>query len=130
MVLFIQSAGPPLKVAGVAQKSFNLSLCRCSVDFSGWRRPHDGTLLATVVQSLKPKPVLFARRQLDLPFAVLLMRSAYEVVDELDVIAMDQFQKRFFERRQEAWAHYIVDCGNSVKQGVLTDVCPFQTSPR
>jgi hypothetical protein len=56
---------------------------------------------------------------------VLLMRTAYEVVDELDIIAMDQFQKLFFERRQTEWEHYLGDNANAVKQGVLTDARYF-----
>jgi hypothetical protein len=49
------------------------------------------------------------------------MRAAYEVVDDLDVVAMDQFQRLFFERRQTEWEHYLRDNANSVKQGQLTD---------
>jgi len=41
---------------------------------------------------LPPEPVLFPRRMLNLKFAVLLMRSAYEAVDALDFIPMDKFQ--------------------------------------
>jgi hypothetical protein len=39
-----------------------------------------------------PEPILFARRTLNLKFAVLLMRSAYDAVDALDFIPMDKFQ--------------------------------------
>jgi hypothetical protein len=39
-----------------------------------------------------PEPVLFPRKMLNLKFAVLLMRSAYEAVDALDFIPMDKFQ--------------------------------------
>lgn len=53
------------------------------------------------------------------------MRTAYDVVDELDIIAMDQFQKKFFERRQTEWEHYLEDNANSVRQGVLTDARYF-----
>lgn len=41
---------------------------------------------------LPPEPVLYPRKMLNLKFAVLLMRSAYEAVDALDFIAMDKFQ--------------------------------------
>ena len=41
---------------------------------------------------LPPEPVLFPRKILNLKFAVLLMRSAYEAVDALDFIPMDKFQ--------------------------------------
>lgn len=43
---------------------------------------------------LPPEPVLFPRKMLNLKFAVLLMRSAYEAVDALDFIPMDKFQIR------------------------------------
>jgi hypothetical protein len=33
-------------------------------------------------------------------FAVLLMRSAYDSVDELDFVAMNKFQKDFWKLRQ------------------------------
>lgn len=39
-----------------------------------------------------PDPVLYPRKMLNLKFAVLLMRSAYEAVDALDFIPMDKFQ--------------------------------------
>ncbi|KAG2489679.1 hypothetical protein HYH03_011788 [Edaphochlamys debaryana] len=49
---------------------------------------------------------MFPRRPLNSPFAVLLMRSAYETVDELDFIPMNDFQKKFWKLRaseQEAY---------------------------
>ncbi len=36
----------------------------------------------------QPEPVLFPRKALDQVFAVLLMRSAYEAVDDLNFIPM------------------------------------------
>lgn len=36
----------------------------------------------------QPEPVLFPRKTLDQVFAVLLMRSAYEAVDDLNFIPM------------------------------------------
>eukprot|EP00198_Chlamydomonas_reinhardtii_P010335 XP_001699672.1 predicted protein [Chlamydomonas reinhardtii] len=53
-----------------------------------------------------PEPVMFPRNKLTQPFAVLLMRSAYEAVDDLDFIAMNDFQKQFWRLRaseQEAY---------------------------
>lgn len=44
------------------------------------------------------------------------MRTSYEVVDDLDVIAMDQFQRRFFERRQGEWQTFLDDNANAVRQ--------------
>ncbi|GLC41889.1 hypothetical protein PLESTB_001043800 [Pleodorina starrii] len=53
-----------------------------------------------------PEPILFPRKNLAQPFAVLLMRSAYETVDDLDFIPMNDFQKAFWKLRaseQEAY---------------------------
>lgn len=36
------------------------------------------------------------RKQLNLNFAILLMRSTYEAVDALDFIPMDKFQIKFW----------------------------------
>lgn len=46
-----------------------------------------------------PQPIKFPRRALDSRFAVLLMRSSYEAVDDLDYIPMDRFQKLFWRFR-------------------------------
>jgi hypothetical protein len=48
----------------------------------------------------------FCRKQLDLNFAVLLMRSTYEAVDALDFIAMDKFQIKFWKLRQAEFEGY------------------------
>ena len=59
---------------------------------------------------------------MDLDFAVLLMRSSYNVLDELDVVAMDQFQRDFFLIRQAEYETYVNLLGAGfVKQGDLTD---------
>lgn len=42
---------------------------------------------------LRPKPYEGLRLQVDKDLAVLLMRSSYQVADELDFIGMDEFQK-------------------------------------
>eukprot|EP00955_Chlamydomonas_euryale_P114001 366245-Chlamydomonas_euryale.AAC.36 len=46
-----------------------------------------------------PQPVMFPRRSLDQRFAVLLMRSTYEAVDDLDFMPMDKFQVKFWRYR-------------------------------
>ena len=43
---------------------------------------------------------------MELPFAVVLMRSSYNALDEIDIIPMDEFQKRFFLFRQNEWDDY------------------------
>jgi len=53
---------------------------------------------------LRPKPYVDGiRLQVDKDLAVLLMRSSYSISDDLDFIAMDQFQKEFFFVRQAEW---------------------------
>lgn len=61
-----------------------------------------------------PKP------RLHLPFAVQLMRSSYNAVDELDFVAMDDFQKQFFLFRQSVWQDYLTQHPRIV-QGDLSD---------
>lgn len=43
---------------------------------------------AWLLVQVPPEPVTFPRRSLELNFAVLLMRSGYEAVDDLDFIPM------------------------------------------
>lgn len=77
---------------------------------------------ARLSRALRPKPPKILRPKLDLDFAVLLMRSSYNVLDELDVVAMDQFQRDFFLIRQAEYQPYINLLGAGfVKQGDLTD---------
>lgn len=78
-----------------------------------------------------PKPdLLRANRQpLDQQFAVCMMRSSYNTVDELDFCAMDAFQKEFFVTRQDEWQPYLARArktlGTAPEQGELTDPLYF-----
>jgi len=49
---------------------------------------------------LRPQPYLGLRLKIEKELAVLLMRSSYEIADELDFVAMNDFQKDFFTFRQ------------------------------
>jgi hypothetical protein len=49
---------------------------------------------------LRPQPYQGLRLKIEKELAVLLMRSSYEVADELDFVAMNDFQKDFFTFRQ------------------------------
>jgi hypothetical protein len=70
----------------------------------------------------RAKPPKVLRPKMELDFAVLLMRSAYNTLDELDCIAMDQFQRDFFLIRQAEYETYVQQLGaGMVKQGDLTD---------
>lgn len=55
----------------------------------------------------EPAPVRLPRPPIVRDFAVLLMRSSYEVSDELDFVPMDQFQREFFLFRAEQYEKYI-----------------------
>lgn len=70
------------------------------------------------------KPVTIGRRGVTQDFAVTMMRTGYSVTDDLDIIAMQEFQKRFFETRQSEWEVYLKK-NKLVKQGVLADPSYF-----
>lgn len=77
---------------------------------------------AQLNRRLRAKPPKVLRPKLDKDFAVLLMRSSYNILDELDVVAMDQFQRDFFLIRQAEYQTYVNLLGAGfVQQGDLTD---------
>lgn len=77
-------------------------------------------------RSMRKKPPRVLRSKLNLEFGVLLMRSSYNAVDELDVVAMDQFQRDFFFIRQAEYSTYLDLLGpGAVQQGDLTDPAYF-----
>lgn len=51
---------------------------------------------ARTQRAFRAKPPKVLRNQLNQDFAVLLMRSSYNALDQLDCVAMDQFQRDFF----------------------------------
>lgn len=67
-----------------------------------------------------PEPVRFPRSRLDRRFAVLLMRSTYEAVDDLDFVAMNNFQVTFWKTRREAFENYKL-AAPPFETGELTD---------
>ena len=70
---------------------------------------------------LRPKPYQGLRLRLEKDLAVLLMRSSYEVMDELDCYPMDAYQREFFLFRQSEWEDYVNEYPPlTVKQGELT----------
>ena len=56
---------------------------------------------------LSPQPIKFPRKVLNLKFAVLLMRSSYDTVDELDFVPMDEYQISFWKRRGAEQESYL-----------------------
>lgn len=83
-------------------------------------------VLTSFILPLPPAPVLFPRKSLNRTFAVLLMRSAYDAADDLDFVAMDKFQGRFWKLRQSEVEPYTLQYRSlKVKYGDLTDPLYF-----
>jgi hypothetical protein len=79
-------------------------------------------LKARLDRSLRAKPPKVLRSNMNLDFAVLLMRSSYNALDLIDCVAMDQFQRDFFLLRQAEYQNYVEQLGPGiVQQGILTD---------
>jgi hypothetical protein len=79
---------------------------------------------AFIERKSRPPHVGIPRKRMDLPFAVQLMRTSYSVADELEFVAMDEFQKDFFLFRQSEWEDYR-DYHPTVMQGDLADPLYF-----
>lgn len=75
-------------------------------------------------RSRPPLPAM-ARQNLDQQFAVCLMRTSYNVVDALDFVPMDEFQKRQYLTRQDEWERFLAESrkafGTAPEQGNLAD---------
>uniref|UniRef100_A0A7S4BHK9 Uncharacterized protein n=1 Tax=Chrysotila carterae TaxID=13221 RepID=A0A7S4BHK9_CHRCT len=78
----------------------------------------------TIERRLRPVPKNLPRRRMDLDFAVLLMRTSYQVADDLDFTPMNDFQRDFFLLRQDEWDVYR-EMMPSTKQGDLSDPSYF-----
>jgi len=77
---------------------------------------------AILDRALRIKPPKVLRTKLEQDFAVLLMRSSYTALDQIDCVPMDQFQRDFFLIRQAEYQPYIELLGPGVvQQGMLTD---------
>jgi hypothetical protein len=71
---------------------------------------------------MQPEVVRVPRARVNLKLAVLCLRSSYEAADELDFVAMDTFQVKFWKRRaaeQEAYLQLLAPV--RVTQGDLED---------
>jgi hypothetical protein len=86
--------------------------------------PAGSRVRETVEAALRPPVRALPRRRLAQEFAVLLMRSSYAVADELDFVAMNEFQKDQFLFRQKEWDPYRAQLPK-VTQGDLTDPAYF-----
>ena len=72
----------------------------------------------------RPDHVGVPRKRMELTFSVQLMRQSYAVVDDLDFVPMDEFQKDFFLFRQDEWEDY-KGYHPTVMQGDLADPLYF-----
>ena len=116
---------PTLGLQLVTQATRRLALQHGLLSGLGVTAPARASLLP---QLGKPKIPTVPRQELNRDLAVLLMRSSYNATDDLDFVAMDQFQREFFLRRQNAWEPYVKEAnekGTSVSQGELTDAFYF-----
>jgi hypothetical protein len=78
------------------------------------------SFLAKIERKQRIPPLKLIRPTLNQDFAVLLMRSSYNALDELDCVPMDQFQKDFFFIRSAEYLNYVNQLGPGlVKQGEL-----------
>ncbi|MEW5298480.1 MAG: hypothetical protein WDW36_001598 [Sanguina aurantia] len=69
---------------------------------------------------------MFPRKVLSLPFAVLLMRAAYDAVDDLDFLPMEKFQKLFWKLRASEQPSYTLQYAPlAPKIGDLSDPLYF-----
>jgi hypothetical protein len=57
----------------------------------------------------RPDHIGIPRKRMELTFSVQLMRLSYAVVDDLDFVPMDEFQKDFFLFRQDEWEGDLAD---------------------
>lgn len=77
---------------------------------------------ARAQRAMQPKPPKVLRPKLNMNFAVLLMRSSYNALNDIDCVAMDQFQRDFFLIRQAEYQPYVESLGPGfVTQGDLAD---------
>lgn len=74
--------------------------------------------------SQSPPHITLPRVRMNQSFAVQLMRSSYNTVDDLDFVPMDQFQKDFFLFRQNRWEDYLKN-HRGLFQGDLADPVYF-----
>jgi hypothetical protein len=73
-------------------------------------------------RKFRSKPPKILRSKLEIDFAVLLMRASYNALDQIDCVAMEQFQRDFFLIRQAEYQPYIELLGPGVvQQGMLVD---------
>ena len=77
-----------------------------------------------VERKSRPDHIGIPRKRMELTFSVQLMRLSYAVVDDLDFVPMDEFQRDFFLFRQDEWEDYR-GYHPTVMQGDLADPLYF-----
>ena len=98
----------------------------CSMAVAPITQKETETGMAKAMRFVRRSPPKILRQKLKQEFAVLLMRTSYSIVDEIDIVPMNQFQRDFFLIRTAEYEPYIQSLGPGyVKQGDLTDPSYF-----
>ncbi len=98
----------------------------CSMAVAPITQKETETGMSKAMRMVRRSPPKILRQKLKQEFAVLLMRTCYSIVDELDIVPMNQFQRDFFLIRTAEYEPYIQSLGPGyVKQGDLTDPSYF-----
>jgi hypothetical protein len=109
----------PVALGGFVPLAAN-ALPTSTLSVSG--QSNGGGGLANFLPPLPPQPVSLPRRILGPEFAVLLLRSGYEVADSLNFCAMQDFQRSFWLYRQSRWEPLMIQYSPiTIKQGELSD---------
>jgi hypothetical protein len=69
-----------------------------------------GNVGALTQRAFRSKPPKVLRNTLNIDFAVLLMRSSYNALDQLNCVAMDQFQRDFFILVSDTIVYWVLEC--------------------
>jgi hypothetical protein len=91
---------------------------------SGEESPSIAGFASFLERKTRPDHLQIPRKRMELTFSVQLMRLSYSVVDDLDFVPMDEFQKDFFLFRQDEWEDY-KGYHPTVMQGDLADPLYF-----
>jgi hypothetical protein len=77
-------------------------------------------------RAFRTKPPKVLRNTLSIDFAVLLMRSSYNALDQLNCVAMDQFQRDFFI----LVSNHVLECFGFKNELVSLTYCMLESLSR
>ena len=116
----------PIEKRGLDRRSFGTVVSSTIASSAIVDRPLDASaasplkaeetdsFLTRVERKMRRPPVKMLRPEIDLDFAVLLMRSSYNALDELDCVPMEQYQRDLFLFRQSEYDDYRTQLGPGV----------------